>query len=144
MKAEFNFGTFIFRPFISKLLLKFLFRIPEWKTDYNTALAEAKKNKKVVFALFSDTVYCYYCKYLHIEVLTSGLFYSWADKKVVLWKADLNLAAKYNVLGIPTAIGLNSDGTERGRSVGYSPGTGPKSWLIQFETNAKMNQSPGP
>jgi hypothetical protein len=54
------------------------------------------------------------------------------------------LANKYNVKVFPTAIAINADGSERGRSVGYSKGTGPRNWLIQFETNAKMNQSPAP
>ena len=159
MKAEFDFGSFIFRPFIPKWILKLLFRIPEWKTDYNAALAEAKQSNKVVFALFTGSDWCGHCINLHNEVLTSGLFYSWADKKVVLLKLEFlkysqlpkalvqqnkMLANKYNVKLFPTAIALNADGSERGWSVGYSKGTGAKNWLIQFETNAKMNQSPAP
>lgn len=159
MKVEFDFNTLMFRFFFPKWILKLFFRIPEWKTDYNAALAEAKKSNKVVFALFTGSNWCTYCKYLHKEVLTSWIFYSWADKKVVLLKLDFPkytklppalvkqnqmLYNKYKVQGYPEAIGLNSDGTERGRSEGYSIGTGAKSWLIQFETKAKMNKSPGP
>lgn len=158
MKVDFDFNNLFF-PFIPDWILKLIMRIPEWKTDYNVALAEAKQNKKVVFALFTGSDWCSYCIYLHKEVLTSPLFLSWASKRVVLLMIDFpkytklppNLSKqnqmlknKYKVTGYPTAIGLNPDGIERGRSNGYSPGTGPKGWLIQFETNAKMNQSPTP
>lgn len=159
MKAEFDFGKIIYRPFIPKWIWKLLFRIPEWKTDYKSALAEAKQTNKVVFALFTGSDWCGYCINLHKEVLTSGLFYSWADKKAILLKIEYlkygqlppellqqnqMLANKYQIQGYPTAIGLNADGMERGRLVGYSKGTGPKNYLIQFEKNAKLNQSPSP
>ena len=45
MKVDFDFNNLIFR-IIPDWILKLIMRIPEWKTDYNAALAEAKQNKK--------------------------------------------------------------------------------------------------
>jgi len=130
-----------------------IFQTPQWCTDDKAALAEAKKAGKIVFALFTGTNWCIYCKYLENEVISTGTFLTWAHQKVVLLKVDfpkpglpsshpsMKLASKYKVSGFPTAIGLNADGSERGRHVGYSSGTGPQIWLSQFETNAKMNSS---
>lgn len=128
-----------------------IFQTPQWYTDDKVALAEAKKAGKVVFALFTGPTWCGYCMYLENEVISTGTFLNWAQQKVVLLKVDFpkpnlpssdpsqKLAAKYKVSGFPTAIGLNADGSERGRLVGYSKGSGPQIWLSQFETNAKMN-----
>jgi hypothetical protein len=128
-----------------------------WETDYNVALSKAKETDKIVFALFRGSDWCDYCKILDKEVLNSLLFHVWAILKVVLLDIDfpmytelppgvatqnIKLYEKYNVPGLPTAIGLNPDGSERGRLVGYSKGIGPKAYLIQFETNTKMNLLP--
>lgn len=129
-----------------------------WETDYEVALTKAGETGKIVFALFRGSDWCAYCKILEREVLSSTLFHIWALLKVVLLDIDFpldpddmpqgqidqNIALydKYEVPGLPTAIGLNSDGSERGRLVGYSKGTGPQEYLIQFETNAKMNLLP--
>lgn len=127
-----------------------IFLTPQWYTDDKVAFAEAKKASKIVFALFTAPSWCGHCLYLENEVLSTGTFLNWAHQKVVLLKVDFSqsvprtdpkwkLKQKYNVSGYPTAIGLNADGSERGRLVGYSKGSGPQIWLTQFETNAKMN-----
>lgn len=159
MSDQFDFKNYLFQFSLPKWVWGLIYRTPEWKTDYNAALSEAKQTNKIVFALFTGSDWCGHCISLQSEVLTSGVFLSWAAKKVVLLKLEFlkktqlppalvqqnqMLSNKYNVQGYPTAIGLNSDGSERGRSEGYSKGTGPQAWLIQFETNAKMNQSPAP
>jgi thiol:disulfide interchange protein len=162
-KFDFDFHKLLFQRYVPKWMQKtwiqIFYRLPTWNTDYNTALAEGSLTKKIVFALFTGSDWCKPCINLHNEVLTSAVFCSWASLKVVLLKLEFlqsavlppalvaqnqMLMAKYNVQGFPSAIGLNSDGSERGRLGGYTKGMGPQAWLIQFETNAKMNQLPPP
>ncbi len=154
---DFNKNRFL--SVIPKWILKLVIPIPVWMTDYQAALQEASQKKKIVFALFTGSDWCGHCVYLHVEVLTSGLFYLWANQRVVLLKIEnlkysklppelekqnQMLQAKYNAYSYPTAIGLNADGTERGRTTGYSMGMGPKAYLIKFESDAKMNSLPFP
>jgi len=155
-KANFDFHKLIFQIYVPPWIQERYFKII-WETDYDAALTKAAQTNKIVFTLFRGSDWCGHCISLDREVLNSVLFRVWAILKVVLLDIDfphntdlppdlvqqnITLYAKYNVQGVPTAIGLNHDGSERGRLVGYSKGTGPQSWLIQFETNAKMNQLP--
>lgn len=155
MEDPFDFGNPSFLAALPKWARGLFVAAPEWTTDYDAALAAAQQTNKIVFLLFWRDI-CGHCTSLHEEVLNSGLFWLWADKKAVLLEAHIPgdwgniseqsqmLVSKYGVSALPTAIGLDPDGTKRGQVSSYSTGTGPKAWLIQFETATKMNQSPVP
>ena len=128
---------------------------PYWMKGYKAALHQAKQTDKIVFALFTGYPWCNPCVALDKEVLTTDYFAAWSKRVVLLMvlcppfiedenKYIKDLKSKYEVYGVPTAIGLNSDGSERGRILGYESGTGPKPWLLDFEIAAKMDQCPLP
>ncbi len=131
-----------------------VFQMQEWHNgdeEYQDALNQAQKLNRVMFALFTAPAWCSPCANLEKEVIGTNVFQNWANQKVILLKLDFSnppdeglkqLATKHQVSGYPTALGLNPDGSERGRLAGYSLGTGPQIWLSQFETNTKMNISP--
>src|SRR5262245_41804382 len=59
----------------------------EWSTDYEAALAEAKKQKKVVLANFSAD-WQEDCRKQKLEVFTKPEFLDWAKKCVVLLRVE--------------------------------------------------------
>jgi thiol:disulfide interchange protein len=127
---------------------------PKWLTNYNDALNNAKTYNMRVLAAFTGYKWCGYCKALESEVFGTCAFGLWLiGKGLVLLNIDLAappwstppppdqqaLLTKYKVAGFPTVIGLNADGSERGRVTGYSSGSGVPSWTQKFETNAQLN-----
>jgi hypothetical protein len=74
-------------------------------------------------------------------VFQTFTFLQWTYGKVVLLQLDYKLPVnlndqlltKYNVTAFPCIIGLNANGTELGRVVGYSAGNGPAWWISSFE-----------
>jgi thiol:disulfide interchange protein len=130
---------------------------PTWLTNYDDALNNAKTHNMRVLAAFTGYKWCGYCKALESEVFATCSFGFWLiGKGLVLLNIDVaappwntpappdqqTLLNKYNVTGYPTVIGLNADGSERGRVSGYSPGYGVTSWTHQFESNAQLNTTP--
>lgn len=114
---------------------------PKWVTNYDDALALAKKKKKPLLIFFTGSDWCGPCKMLHKDFFETEEFTKLSDKKLVLYKADFprrqdvvspemkqknnELQVKFGVRGYPTMILINpSDGTEMGRQVGYSPAMG--------------------
>lgn len=79
------------------------------------------------------------------EVFSTNTFKTWASKNVELMAADFPskeslisaetrkqnefLKKQYRVAGFPTVLILSADGKERGRFVGYTPGSGPSVWI---------------
>jgi len=119
-----------------------------WLTDYNAALAQAKKENKPLLIDFTGSDWCPPCKMMAKEVFAAPTFQEYAAKDLVLLKADFPklkplppaqqqandaLAQKFNIEGFPTLIVLNGEGKELARNVGYKPG-GPAAvveWIKQ-------------
>jgi thiol:disulfide interchange protein len=117
----------------------------KWETNYSTALRKAAQKKDAVLAAFVGLTWCYPCQKLEAEVFKTFTFLQWTYGKVVLLQLDYKfpidqntaekkqLLTQYNVTAVPSVLGLNSNGAELGRVVGYSAGNGPVSWISSFE-----------
>ena len=131
---------------------------PKWHTDYEKALAEAKKQDKVVLADFTGSDWCGWCIKLKKEVFDTPEFKTWADENVVLLELDFpnskpqpaelkkqnkELQKKFSIRGYPTIVFISAEGKELGRT-GYKKG-GPKVWTDhadQLLTQAKRAPKP--
>jgi len=113
-----------------------------WKTDLESAKAEAAKAGKPVLAFFTGSDWCGWCKRLDSEVLSKEPFQKFASEKFVLFMADFpakkeipadvkernaRLSEQYEVEGFPTLLVLDKDGKVMGRT-GYRPG-GPEKYI---------------
>lgn len=110
---------------------------PGFTDDLDAALAEAQRGGKLVFAVFSGSDWCGYCKKLESEVLSQGEFVarltnefalvfidSPRDKSLLSEKAVVEnpkLTRQFGVRGFPTVLILSATG-EKLRSMGYLPG----------------------
>jgi thiol:disulfide interchange protein len=127
---------------------------PKWLTNYNDALNSANNNNMLVLAAFTGFKWCSHCQHLENEVFDTCSFGLWLiGKGLVLLDIDVAappwttpppadqqaLLQKYNVTGFPTVIGLNADGSERGRVTGYTMGSGVTAWTQSFEGAAQLN-----
>lgn len=117
-----------------------------WLTRYDSALARAKAENKIVLMDFSGSDWCGWCKKLDREVYDTAEFADYAGKKLVLLKVDfpkkarlsaeqeehnLALAQKYNIEGFPTVILLDTSENRIG-TLGYMEG-GPKAFIAELE-----------
>ena len=105
--------------------------------NLDEALAKAKAEGKLVYACFSGSDWCYWCKKLEKEVLSDPLFVVGVmDDYVLVFidspqnKARLSdhataenkkLTKKYGIEGYPTALILDGDGKKVGKT-GYREG----------------------
>ncbi|MDP7009856.1 MAG: DUF4836 family protein, partial [Verrucomicrobiota bacterium] len=104
-----------------------------WLTSLPTALAQARRQGKLVLIDFTGSDWCPPCMMLHDKVLTQKPFLDYARQNLVLVMLDFprgknqtvrlantnqNLAKKYNVSGFPTVILLDGNGKELAREVG--------------------------
>lgn len=107
-----------------------------WTTNYEAAMAQARKQNAKVFLFFTGSDWCGWCKRLDAEILSTEKFKTYAGKNLILVKLDFPhsipqtdavkaqneaLAQKHQVSGFPTVIVLNSSGKTVG-SLGYQPG----------------------
>lgn len=120
----------------------------KWETDYDTALQKAVQKKQAVLAAFVGLTWCYPCQKLEAEVFQTFKFLAWALGKVVLLQLDykqpinqnqngsekMQLLQKYKISNYPSILGIESNGTELGRAVGYSSGDGVEKWISSFES----------
>lgn len=60
----------------------------EWFTDINKATEISNKSKKPIFAFFTGSDWCGWCKKLQNEVFSKQEFIDWAKKNVVLLELD--------------------------------------------------------
>lgn len=117
-----------------------------WLTQYDSALAKAKAENKIVLMDFSGSDWCGWCKKLDREIFSTSEFADYADRKLVLLKVDFPkkarlsveqeehnqaLAQKYNIEGFPTVILLDSSENMIG-TLGYMEG-GPKAFIAELE-----------
>jgi thioredoxin-related protein len=100
------------------------------------AVAQAKREGKILMFNFTGSDWCRWCKLLKEEVFSKPEFESYARKHLVLVeidfprrvaqsevlkKANRELAKTMGVAGYPTLVFLDSDGNAIG-STGYQPG----------------------
>ncbi len=133
----------------------------EWLENYEDALKLAFSKSATILTLFTGSDWCPYCKALHNEVLTSLAFRKWfnshnlvamlvdfphdAPQSQATMTQNAELQLQYDISGFPTVLALRVAGvclpngtcvynaTEKGRLVGFTPGTDPSVWISQFE-----------
>jgi thioredoxin-related protein len=118
-----------------------------WQTDYNAALAQAGKERKLVLLDFTGSDWCYPCIKLSKDIFSQADFKEFAAKNLVLVEVDFparkalpdalkaqndGLATKFGVDGFPTLVLIDAAGKEVARHVGYLPG-GPDALITWVE-----------
>jgi protein disulfide-isomerase len=123
-----------------------------WGTDADAALAQAKKEKKLVVMNFTGSDWCGWCIKLKKEVFDTGEFSTYTKDNLVLVEVDFPskkpqsaalkkaneaLKEKYAAnSGFPTIVVLNGEGKQVWKQVGYMPG-GPKAWISKLDEAKK-------
>jgi thioredoxin-related protein len=118
-----------------------------WLTDFASAKQQAANENKKMLLDFTGSDWCYFCKKLDAEVLSTPTFKDFA-KDYVLVRVDFPrshelppdlknqnkaLAQQYRINGFPTVVELSSSGQEIARQNGYHPGSGPQAYIAQFK-----------
>jgi protein disulfide-isomerase len=119
----------------------------DWLHDYNKAQEEAKTNHKLLFLNFTGSDWCGWCIKLDKDVFSQPQFKNYAHDNLVLVELDfprrksqpteekkqnVQLAQRYEVLGFPTIVVLNSNGQKVWQFDGYFPG-GPEAFIAQLQ-----------
>ena len=122
-----------------------------WLTNYDAALAEAKKANKPLLIDFTGSDWCPPCKMMEKQVFAAPVFQEYAAKDLILLKADFPklkaldaeqqkandaLAQKFQIEGFPTLVVLDGSGKELARNVGYQPG-GPEAVIDWIRKSSK-------
>ncbi len=110
---------------------------PDWQLNFDKAKAEAKANHKLILLNFSGSDWCGPCIKLKKDIFESEAFLNYADKELVLVRADFprsaknklaaaqtnhneSLAERYNPTGsFPLTVLLDADGKMLYRWTGY-------------------------
>jgi protein disulfide-isomerase len=121
-------------------------RAADWTDDYPAALAQAKKEHKMILLDFTGSDWCIWCKRTDNDVFETQKFKDFADKKLVLVTVDFpdqkvlkdsvkqqndKLRDKYGVEGYPTLIVLDSNEKVVFVQEGYKEG-GPDAFIGEF------------
>jgi len=106
--------------------------------NFEAAKKEAAAFKQPIFAFFTGSDWCGWCKKLNSEVLETKEFKKFAEDNLILFEADYPhekkqsskvkqqneaLAAKYKITGFPTVFLLDDEGKVLGQT-GYQQGGG--------------------
>ncbi|MDK2963569.1 MAG: hypothetical protein PWQ29_963 [Verrucomicrobiota bacterium] len=107
----------------------------DWLTDFESARQQAAARNVPILADFSGSDWCGWCIRLEKEVFSQPEFKAYAEKNLVLFRADFpsrkpqsdavkqqnrELAERYGIRGYPTML-LDSAGNVLKRT-GYQPG----------------------
>lgn len=118
-----------------------------WLTSVPDALAQAKKEHKLVLLDFTGSDWCSWCKKLDEETFSKPEFAEYAQKNLVLVEVDFPvhkeqsaelkdaneaLQKKYNVTSYPTLVVLKPDGTVAWTQEGYLEG-GPSAMIAKLD-----------
>lgn len=106
----------------------------EWLTDWDTAVAQAQKEGKLVLADFTGSDWCGWCIRLRSTILDTPAFQQYAKDKFVLLEVDIPrnvakigaeqhaanraLAQRYNITSYPSVLVLNTKGDVIGGFIG--------------------------
>lgn len=108
-----------------------------WLTDYDQALAVAKKEKKPILMYFGSSDSCPPCIIMERDTFSKEEFQAYAKKNLVLLHIDFQMRKPFNMVeatrndalqkrfqveGYPTFLLLNPTGYEEERLVGYQRG----------------------
>lgn len=140
----------------------------DWQTDLLKANEIATKSNKPIFAFFTGSDWCYWCKKLQADVFSKPSFIEWAKKNVVLLEIDFprykqlpqelaqqnqGLQQTFGIMGYPT-IWLfsmskkdtaNNFNIEPYGSLGYPPGAEAGKEEVKFlnEANTILSKKKG-
>ncbi len=107
-----------------------------WETDMMKAYDRSKKEKKPIFALFTGSDWCIWCKKLQSDVFAKKDFVEWANKKVILLEVDFprykqlppelaqqnnGLLQTFQVAGYPTVWLFNMKPSEQNNNFNIEP-----------------------
>lgn len=128
----------------------------EWRTDFEAAKTEAKKDGKIIVMNFTGSDWCGFCIKMKKDALDMKAFTDYAAKNAVLvevdfpsrkklpaaqQKANEALRKKYEVEGYPTFVFADATGKEVGRHVGYLQG-GPLAFIDRMEKAKAKARTP--
>jgi thioredoxin-related protein len=117
-----------------------------WLTDFETAQARARSEKKLLFIEFTGSDWCPPCIMLGRQVFSQPEFKDYAAQHLVLLEVDFprtkelspeqraaneKLVEQFGIDGFPTVIILDSSGRKIGK-LGYMPG-GPGPFIAAVE-----------
>ena len=117
-----------------------------WLTNFETAQARARSEKKLLLIEFTGSDWCPPCIILGRQVFSQPEFKDYAAQHLVLLEVDFprtkelpaeqraanaKLADQFGIEGFPTIIILDSSGRKIGE-LGYMPG-GPKAFIAAVE-----------
>ena len=138
---------FLFAAAVSLVFAAFARAESDWLHDWNKAQEEAKTNHKLLFLNFTGSDWCGWCIKLDKDIFSQEQFKNFAHDNLVLVELDfprkksqpteerkqnMELAQKYEVLGFPTIVVLNSDGQTVWKFDGYFPG-GLEAFIAQLQ-----------
>src|SRR5471032_335432 len=118
-------------------------RAAEWTEDYAAAVAQAKKEHKMVLLDFTGSDWCIWCQRTDKEVFETQKFKDFADKNLILLRVDIprdkpqsdtlkeqnaKLVEKYGVEAFPTLVVLGPDQKVVYSQLGYKEG-GPEAFI---------------
>jgi protein disulfide-isomerase len=121
-------------------------RAAEWTEDYAAAVAQAKKEHKMVLLDFTGSDWCVWCQRTDKEVFETQKFKDFADQKLILVRLDFPKAKpqseavkaqnsalqdKFGVDGFPTLVVLSANEKVVFSQLGYKEG-GPEAFIAQF------------
>jgi thiol:disulfide interchange protein len=121
-------------------------RAAEWTEDYTAAIAQAKKEHKMVLLDFTGSDWCIWCQRTDKEVFETQKFKDFADQKLILVRLDFPKAKaqsdaikaqnsalqdKFGIDGFPTLIVLSPNEKVVFSQLGYKEG-GPDAFIAQF------------
>ncbi|NID13393.1 thioredoxin family protein [Fibrivirga algicola] len=125
------------KSLLAFLLILGMTKAPQWQLNMEQAKTEAKTNHKLILLNFSGSDWCGPCIKLKKEVFESDVFLTYADKNLVLVRADFprskknqlsqqqtthneSLAERYNPEGqFPLTVLIDDSGKELTHWVGY-------------------------
>jgi thioredoxin-related protein len=108
-----------------------------WLTSVPDALAQAKRENKLVLLDFTGSDWCHWCMVLEADTFTQPQFIDYAKDNLVLARLDFPrrtalpddlkaaneaLRSQFGVEGFPTVVILSPDGKKLWSQTGYGPG----------------------